>query len=35
MKNQKFLQILYNNQDHWVAISTYNFKNVEVNNYDD
>ena len=33
MKNQKFLQILHNNQTHWVAISTYNCKNGEVNYY--
>ena len=30
MKNQKFLQILHNNRAHWVAISTYNYKNGEV-----
>ena len=35
MKNQKFLQILHNNRAHWVAISTYNCKNDEVDYYDD
>ena len=34
MKNQKFVQILHDNWAHWVAISTYNFKNGEVNYYD-
>ena len=34
MKNQKFLQILHNNRAHWVAISTYNCKNDEVDYYD-
>ena len=34
MKNQKFVQILHNNRAHWVAISTYNCKNGEVNYYD-
>ena len=34
MKNQKLVQILCNNRTHWVAISTYNCKNGEVNYYD-
>ena len=34
MKNQEFVQILRNNRAHWVAISTYNCKNGEVNYYD-
>ena len=33
MKNQKFVQILHNSQAHWVAISTCNCKNDEVNYY--
>ena len=34
LKNQTFVQILHNNLAHWVAISTYNCKNSEVNYYD-
>ena len=33
IKNQKFVQILHNNRVHWVAISTHNCKNGEVNYY--
>ena len=33
MKNQKYVQILHKNWAHWVAISTYNCKNGEVNYY--
>ena len=34
MKSQKFVQILHNNRAYWVAISTHNCKNSEVNYYD-
>ena len=34
IKNQKFVQILHNSRAHWVAFSTYNCKNGEVNYYD-
>ena len=34
IKNQKFGQTLHSNGVHWVAISTNNFKNGEVNYYD-
>ena len=31
MKKQKFVRILHKNRAHWVAISTYNCKNSDVN----